>query len=83
MAPPPHRLNLNPRPLPSIPHFCAALNYPRYKIVVQVVLGQNKQQGVRVATRCLWDTETDNYASYTFTNESLWCTAMVFGLYTE
>lgn len=29
------------------------------------------------------DTETDNYASYSFKNETLWCTAMVFGLYTE
>ena len=61
----------------------AALSYPRYKIVVQVVLGQSKNQGVKIASRCLWDTETDNYASYTYTSESLWCTAMVFGLYVE
>jgi hypothetical protein len=56
-----------------------AMDFARYKIVVQIVLGQNKNQGVRVASRCLWDTETDNYASYTFSNDAMWCTAMVFG----
>ena len=59
------------------------LNIPRYKIVVQVTIGEVKSQGVRVASRCLWDTESDNYASYSFKNESLWCVAMVFGCYTE
>lgn len=59
------------------------LRYPRYKIAVQVVLGQNKNQGAQLASRCLWDAETDNYASYTFKNDALWCTAIVFGAYTE
>ncbi|CAM9665951.1 unnamed protein product, partial [Laminaria digitata] len=55
----------------------------RYKIVVQVTIGEMKDQGVRVASRCLWDTATDNYASVNFKNQSLWCSAMVFGVYTE
>lgn len=55
----------------------------RYKIVVQVTIGQMKDQGVRVASRCLWDTATDNYTSVQFKNQSLWCSAMVFGVYTE
>lgn len=55
----------------------------RYKIVVQVTIGQMKDQGVRVASRCLWDTATDNYASVHLKNQSLWCSAMVFGVYTE
>lgn len=59
------------------------LRYSRYKVVVQVVLGQNKGQGIRIASRCLWDTDTDNSASFSFKNDSLWCTAMVFGCYTE
>ncbi|CAM9824785.1 unnamed protein product [Pylaiella littoralis] len=59
------------------------LNAPRYKIVVQVTIGQMKDQGVRVASRCLWDTATDNYTSVQFKNQSLWCSAMVFGVYTE
>jgi len=61
----------------------AAINFPRYKIVVQSVVGQQKQQGVRVASRCLWDTDTDNFSTYTFTNDTLWCTVMCFGLWVE
>ena len=50
---------------------------------MQVVLGENRQQGVRVASRCLWDAAADNYASYTYKADTLWCTAMVFAVYTE
>ena len=59
------------------------LSIPRYKTVVQVTVGQMKDQGVRVASRCLWDTATDNYASYSYQNATLWCNAMIFGVYTE
>ena len=60
-----------------------AINFARYKIVVQSVVGQQKQQGVRVASRCLWDTDTDNFSTYTFTSDTLWCTVMCFGLWVE
>jgi hypothetical protein len=40
-------------------------------------------QGVRIASRCLWDTETDNHASSTFQNPYLYCVAMVFAVYFE
>ena len=104
------------------------LAYKRYKIIVQVTIGELRDQGVRVASRCLWATPTDNYASSSFQNvslvpgashaacarisypmsssnrlsvclslssarprfslnppqqQSLWCTAMVFGVYTD
>ena len=59
------------------------LSIPSYKIVVQAVIGQVQGQGVRVASKCLWDDQNDNYASYTFTNPSLFCTAIVFGFYYE
>ena len=61
----------------------AALGLPRYKFVVQVSLGEVRGQGVRVASRCLWDTDTDNHASYSFRSDSVWCSVMVFGLYAE
>merc|ERR1712216_546231 len=37
---------------------------PRHKLVVQ-------GQGVRIASRCLWDVETDNHASAYYTNPHL------------
>ena len=39
------------------------LNYTRYKIIVQVNYGQKRGQCTRVASRCLWDVNTDNFAS--------------------
>lgn len=59
------------------------LSIPAYKIIVQAVIGQVAGQGVRVASKCLWDEANDNYATFTFTNASLFCTGMVFGVYQE
>ncbi len=53
----------------------------RYKLLVQVVIGQQKGEGVRMGTRCFWDAESDNYASDTFTNDSLFCVATAYGVY--
>ena len=59
------------------------LGYQRYKIIVSVSIIEACQQGVRLASRCIWDTETDNFAEYTFSSESMHATALVFGLYWE
>ena len=59
------------------------LSIPSYKIIVQCVIGQVLGQGVRVASKCLWDEANDNYASYTYENASLFCTGIVFGIYYE
>ena len=56
---------------------------PRYKVVVQVTMGERKDQDVRVASRCLWNTETDNYASAAMENTTTWCSVVVFACYTE
>lgn len=47
-----------------------SLDYDRYKFVVQVLIGERREQGVYFGTRCFWDTNTDNQASETFTNVS-------------
>jgi len=57
--------------------------YNRYKLVVQVSIGQKSGQSVRVASRCLWDGSNDNFASYTFENATIFCVANVFALYLE
>ncbi len=59
------------------------LNIPRYKIVVQTVLGGIEGQGLTVASKCLWDVNSDNYSSYTYKTDKLYCTVMVFGCYNE
>ena len=44
------------------------LGHERYKYVVQVLLGERREQGIRMGTRCFWDANTDNQASETFMN---------------
>ena len=46
------------------------LGYDRYKFVVQVLIGERREQGVYFGSRCFWDVNTDNQASDSFTNVS-------------
>merc|ERR1712048_269212 len=46
-------------------------NLHRYKIAVQVAIGEQRGQGVRMGSRCFWDQDTDCYASETFSNDSI------------
>ena len=61
----------------------SGLRICRFKVVVQTVVGQMKDQGIRVASRCLWDTSTDNYASCQYKNQELFCNVMIFCMYTD
>lgn len=45
--------------------------------------GDLKDQALHSSSRCLWDTSCDGWASETFLNESLFCSAQVFALYFE
>ncbi|KAK6188710.1 hypothetical protein SNE40_004836 [Patella caerulea] len=59
------------------------LNFGRHKIVVNIVLGERKEQGVMVCSRCAWDVKTDTFATYTYKNKTMFCTASVYGVYME
>ena len=59
------------------------LNYDRYKIVVMAYIGERKDQCVRVTSRCVWDQNFDNYASYTYKNDNVFCSVTVYGVYNE
>ncbi len=52
-------------------HLFLELGYDRYKIVVQVDIGEFKGQGIKLASRCVWDTTTDTWASGSFKNVRL------------
>nr|DBA17731.1 TPA: hypothetical protein GDO54_016059 [Pyxicephalus adspersus] len=56
---------------------------PRYKMVCNVVLGQMGNQGLRVASRSLWDPQNDNFVSATYSNATLFAVAMVHVFYYE
>ncbi|KFQ35504.1 Tctex1 domain-containing protein 1, partial [Mesitornis unicolor] len=56
---------------------------PRYKLVCQVLLGQQGQQSLLVASQALWDPQSDSFASATFSNASFFAVATVHGVYFE
>ncbi|KAJ8374258.1 hypothetical protein SKAU_G00048380 [Synaphobranchus kaupii] len=57
------------------------LGFDRYKMVVQVVIGEQRGEGVKMAARCFWDADTDSYAQDVFMNDSLFCVAAAFGCF--
>ncbi|CAH1775094.1 unnamed protein product [Owenia fusiformis] len=59
------------------------MNFPRYKIVCVVTIGQNCGQDFRSASRCLWDRDNDTFATVTFKNSSLFAIANVYATYFE
>ena len=59
------------------------MDIPRYKIVCLVTMGKLADECLQFASRCVWSAETDNYASKTYRNNSLFCTVVVYGMYFE
>lgn len=55
----------------------------RFKVVVLVMVGSMKGQGVRCASRCLWYPQSDRCASYTYNNEQMFAVGNVYGVYYE
>lgn len=57
------------------------LGYDRYKFIVQVLVGERREQGMYFGTRCFWDSNTDNQASDNFTNDHIFCVATAYAMY--
>ncbi|KAK2185543.1 hypothetical protein NP493_231g03067 [Ridgeia piscesae] len=55
----------------------------RWKLVVQVLVGEDTDQRVQMASRCLWNQATDNFASATFRNKSLFAIGIVYGVHID
>ncbi|KAK4468733.1 hypothetical protein MN116_007909 [Schistosoma mekongi] len=58
-----------------------SLSLQRYRYLVQVIIGEQKGQGVKVSYRCYWDSDTDSCAEASFSNDSLFCVIFAFGVY--
>jgi hypothetical protein len=44
------------------------LNLERYKYVVNVAIGEQRGEGIRIGCRCFWDSDVDSSATETFMN---------------
>ena len=54
---------------------------PRYKFMVQVLVGQNSGQGIRMGSRQFWDEENDNLCFVTVIKEKYYITVAAFACY--
>lgn len=59
------------------------LGIQRYRFVCTVTIGELKGQSLRMASRCVWDSETDTFVSESFKNKSLFAVGTVYGVYFE
>ena len=59
------------------------LIFARHKVAVNVMVGQAADQGMEVASRCVWDHKTDNSVCVTYRNTNLFVIALIFGVYYE
>lgn len=57
------------------------LDIPRYKVIVQVVICEQKGEGVNMGCRCLWDPDSDSMAVGQFSNDTIFCSATAFAIY--
>ncbi|XP_031568784.1 tctex1 domain-containing protein 1-like [Actinia tenebrosa] len=59
------------------------LNIERYKLVCLMSIGSKSRQGLRIASRCLWNTENDTFVSETLDTQSFYAIATVYATYYE
>ncbi|XP_041360099.1 dynein light chain Tctex-type 5-like [Gigantopelta aegis] len=55
----------------------------RYKYVCTVTLGENLNQGLAQASRSIWNTNTDNFASASYSKGNLFAVATIYATYFE
>ena len=53
----------------------------RYKYIVQVILGNQKGQGVQAGCRNFWDADTDGVAFEQYVDDNLFCLVTVWAVY--
>ncbi|XP_041350934.1 dynein light chain Tctex-type 5-like [Gigantopelta aegis] len=58
-------------------------HWERYKLVVQLFVGQDEKQGIQVASRCVWNADVDTSACVTYKNSSLFAVASCYAVYFE
>jgi hypothetical protein len=65
------------RRLDSIPGILPRRDESPDGVGCQVTLGQKKGQATRIVSRCLWDANSDSYASEYYENQTLYCVCQV------
>lgn len=56
-------------------------NLKNYKIFVHSIIGEKKGQGIKMGSKCLWDTNSDNMVTASYENNIVYCVVSAFGIY--
>jgi hypothetical protein len=67
----------------SVHQLMKNIQLPRYKIITQTVIGQKREQLLRIASRCLWDPKTDNMLSVNYETKDMIAVVIVYAVYLE
>ncbi|CAF3488316.1 unnamed protein product [Adineta steineri] len=59
------------------------LHFPRYKIITQASIGQNKGQDLRMVSKCIWNSKWDRHITITKETFNDFITVTIFFIYTE
>lgn len=60
-----------------------SMKFPRYKFVTMVSIGSKCDQSMMISSQCLWNTESDSYATAYYTNDKVAAVATVFAIFKE
>ena len=60
-----------------------AMKLPRYKIICIVQIGQRLKQGIRIGSRCIWNTKFDSFATGEYCNSTLFAVGTAYAIYLE
>ncbi|XP_067937220.1 dynein light chain Tctex-type protein 2B-like [Watersipora subatra] len=55
----------------------------RYKLIVTVMIGEVKGQGLKMVSKCLWNKQSDTYVSFCTENSQVYCLVNVYAVYKD
>uniref|UniRef100_A0A914PCY5 Dynein light chain n=2 Tax=Panagrolaimus TaxID=55784 RepID=A0A914PCY5_9BILA len=58
------------------------LQFPKYKYLIEIIIGEQRGQGARIHTGSCWDIDTDSQVTHFYQNDSLFCEIIVFAIFT-
>jgi len=56
---------------------------PRYRLICILNILQNNGQALRMASRCCWDSDKDNFTECIFEGDKFTVTCVVYGIFLE
>ena len=57
------------------------LNINRYKIVVHCIIGQKEGQGIKMGSKCIWDSSSDSAITASWEDDKTYAYCTAYGIY--